>query len=817
MPKSKGLHILNKRTSRKSKQTLYKGLHRSMRSNLNGVGRPHLFREWSTCSITYSMANSSEYHQKNAESSESSDHSSDDSDSLVDEDEILESPIEVQDGVYYCMACNKSMSGSIPLEAHEESNKHCQLVEQWRENLSEPNNEMPERCDSTYCSICNVHLSGKISAEQHYVGNTHKKQNKLIYHSGHTPSQLNERSINKLHTGDAFLQRGCFPCRILCFTSIVHAQMHFAGKRHRKQAMGWIPAPVKKLPPMKLKPPKDKPISVDSLTSTKSRNYQRELYMQAMESRNAVIFLQTGTGKTLVAAMIARTMLVMNPGRQVVFLVDKILLCIQQSDYLEKELGVSYLSTIPKIARLCGGGRTISANEHISQYDIVVVTGEYFRNLLRKKTMFWENICLIVFDEAHHCHKDHPYNMIMKDYYKKSDHKPKVVGLSASPVGLNTKEATESVLSHLLANLGDAELACVVENWRELEGFRSKSKLEVKAMKLDPKLDYLLNKLKVLARKSFKRLRLHYTELGGLLHDRHIEDNDLLSSGTLIEVLDALSELYDEQHEVNYLSFLLTNISHLRNGECPHEVEDLLLAIDSNVICSYSSAFVSDISETQMEAIVNELYLRFCKYRVNESEPLALIMVQTRMRAMQLTERLNSHDFFVDHGIQATKLVGHGGGNVGENGKVAGMSVSQQRGTLEKIKNKRYQVIIATSVAEEGIDLPECDLVILLYTPSTTTSLVQLRGRARKKHSRMVILQPDATRNDVDALLDKEARMEKAITNIFNQQRRKKLEEHNTSKWRSVFDEERSSRRESQTCEAGFSVTTIGGFWWNHQ
>jgi ERCC4-related helicase len=49
-------------------------------------------------------------------------------------------------------------------------------------------------------------------------------------------------------------------------------------------------------------------------------------------------------------------------------------------------------------------------------------------------------------------------------------------------------------------------------------------------------------------------------------------------------------------------------------------------------------------------------------------------------------------------------------------------------------------VIVATSVAEEGVDMPECERVISLYPPSTVTALVQMRGRARRKNSKFIVL-----------------------------------------------------------------------------
>lgn len=46
-----------------------------------------------------------------------------------------------------------------------------------------------------------------------------------------------------------------------------------------------------------------------------------------------------GTGKTLISCMTISYMLELNPTRQALFLVDKVLLVIQQSRYLVKQIG----------------------------------------------------------------------------------------------------------------------------------------------------------------------------------------------------------------------------------------------------------------------------------------------------------------------------------------------------------------------------------------------------------------------------------------------------------------------------------------------
>ena len=43
------------------------------------------------------------------------------------------------------------------------------------------------------------------------------------------------------------------------------------------------------------------------------------------------------------------------------------------------------------------------------------------------------------------------------------------------------------------------------------------------------------------------------------------------------------------------------------------------------------------------------------------------------------------------------------------------------------------QILVATDVVSEGIDVPECSLVVVFDDLKNVTSFVQMRGRARKR------------------------------------------------------------------------------------
>lgn len=67
------------------------------------------------------------------------------------------------------------------------------------------------------------------------------------------------------------------------------------------------------------------------LTKTPPRQYQVELFRAVTENeRNSLVYLPTGLGKTVVAAMVLQRLLGLNPGRQAYFLVDSNALAMQQ-------------------------------------------------------------------------------------------------------------------------------------------------------------------------------------------------------------------------------------------------------------------------------------------------------------------------------------------------------------------------------------------------------------------------------------------------------------------------------------------------------
>ena len=172
------------------------------------------------------------------------------------------------------------------------------------------------------------------------------------------------------------------------------------------------------------------------------RDYQTELFERAMRE-NIIAVLDTGSGKTLIAALLMREL-----GKKELedrangkqprisfFLVNSVHLVRQQQKMLANNL-----PEIPKA--LHGGGKDdlwkqVEWDKLKSQNKAIVCTAEVLNQCLMHSFVKMEEINLLIFDEAHHTKKGHPYARIIKDYYLAQIDtalRPKIFGMTASPV-----------------------------------------------------------------------------------------------------------------------------------------------------------------------------------------------------------------------------------------------------------------------------------------------------------------------------------------------------------------------------------------------
>jgi ERCC4-related helicase len=119
-----------------------------------------------------------------------------------------------------------------------------------------------------------------------------------------------------------------------------------------------------------------------------------------------------------------------------------------------------------------------------------------------------------------------------------------------------------------------------------------------------------------------------------------------------------------------------------------------------------------------------------------------LVFVEQRVWVAALAEILTTHP--------RTKDIFNVGTYIGaanstkRKGNIADLAEPQnQQYTLDDFRAGKKNLILATSVLEEGIDISNCHLVVCFEPPKNLKSFVQRRGRARKQKSKYIIFTPE--------------------------------------------------------------------------
>ncbi|WAR21338.1 DDX58-like protein [Mya arenaria] len=73
-------------------------------------------------------------------------------------------------------------------------------------------------------------------------------------------------------------------------------------------------------------------------------------------------------------------------------------------------------------------------------------------------------------------------------------------------------------------------------------------------------------------------------------------------------------------------------------------------------------------------------------------------------------------------------------------GEILGKRLEEQTEVLQRFKEGRFKIIVCTSVAIEGIDVPDCNIVINYNFSGDEITKIQMRGRSRRHDASTVTL-----------------------------------------------------------------------------
>ncbi|RAW32219.1 hypothetical protein PC110_g11433 [Phytophthora cactorum] len=523
---------------------------------------------------------------------------------------------------------------------------------------------------------------------------------------------------------------------------------------------------------------------------SKLRRYQVELTLSAL-LENTIVYLPTGCGKTLVAIKVLDEMKYLNPNKLVVFFVPTGPLVSQQAAYIRRESDF-------RVKELSGQhGRTAAATSDPitvdGDVDALVVTPQYFLNLLFNDRTKITDYSVMVFDEAHHATGNHPYCELLKRLATVDlQTRPHILALTASPFGEGVREMSgQTALNNLAQAFNavvnaptiaaedleasfipkEAQWVTVEESEHErklregirryIESFYTQIRRLMNGQVMtfetnydtdDMELSQFLAKLRILRLQAEKMARgTNAAETTGVEQSkRQLSDLELV----LKHLLKVASSFYNLSiHGAGTVAEALRRIfSELEYAESRKGKRTFVL-IEPAYRAIMSPALINFPLETFTGTdISNRVHLvAECIRRAHfDHNSRAIVFVRRRKTAILLAKAMEALDVLCE--LNPTRFVGHN--------SYEGMSwEEEQRPTLDRFRQGRIRLLVATNVLEEGLDVPECSLVIQFDGVIGVTSLIQSRGRARHRDSSFIIFCSAVGKERNQRLVENEKRL----------------------------------------------------------
>ncbi|KAJ1382389.1 Ribonuclease III domain [Sesbania bispinosa] len=501
-----------------------------------------------------------------------------------------------------------------------------------------------------------------------------------------------------------------------------------------------------------------------------ARKYQLELCKKAMEE-NIIVYLGTGCGKTHIAVLLMHEMghLIRKPKKDVcVFLAPTVALVHQQAKVIED-------STDFKVGTYCGSSKRLRRHQdweqEIGQYEVLVMTPQILLHNLSHCFIKMEMIALLIFDECHHAQvkSNHPYAEIMKVFYKNNSTKvPRIFGMTASPVvgKGSSSEANLPKSINSLEHMLDAKVYSVED--KELQSFVTTPVINIYPYASTANGENSLNlKIEEIKRQCIATLgrsiedhqkRMNTKKLLSRIHDNVVFClGNLGIWGALQASRILLSGDHSERHELveaegnssdeSVCNKYLAQAAELFNSQSV--ASDNSLPIPYTVpLCMMLGDSVSDPSSVEIlkEPFFSTKLLRLIGILSN-------FRLQQNMKCIIFVNRIVTARS-LSYILQKLKLLRQWRSDflVGVHSGLKSMSRKTMNVIVEKFRSGELNLLVATKVGEEGLDIQTCCLVIRFDLPETVASFIQSRGRARMPQSEYAFLVDSGNTKELDII-----------------------------------------------------------------
>ena len=478
----------------------------------------------------------------------------------------------------------------------------------------------------------------------------------------------------------------------------------------------------------------DRPLVVPG--ALERRAYQLRL-AEAASRGHTLVCLPTGLGKTAVSLLVTARRLHEAGGKSLLLAPTKPLVT-QHADFYREALEVPDEEVVVFTGE-------VSPDDRAALWEdarVVVATPQVVENDLVGNRVSLSAVTHCTFDECHRATGDYAYNYIAERYHAEAED-PLVTGMSASP-----GDDEESILQ-VCENLGLGSVEVMTEADADVAEYTHDTSVEWERVDLPETVEEVRDALTEVVRDRLTQLK----ELG--VTSTTQPD---VSEREIHKIQGRLRDLMDNDQSEGYQGMsLLAEVRKLRTAVTYVEtqsVESFRQYMERQREAARSSgASKADqrlVSEPKVRRAVrlareyDDLHPKFRRARMKIAETLGIqggerviVFTESRDTAETLTDFLGEH-------FSTERFVGQSDTEGSD-----GMTQTEQQDTLERFRAGEFEVLVSTSVAEEGLDVPEVDLVLFYEPVPTAIRAIQRKGRTgRQTEGAVTVLLAEDTRDE---------------------------------------------------------------------
>lgn len=498
---------------------------------------------------------------------------------------------------------------------------------------------------------------------------------------------------------------------------------------------------------------------MEFLQGIKPREYQQKIF-ESCAKENCLVVLPTGLGKTLIALMLTIDRMKKFPGEKVLFLAPTKPLAEQQLKAFQKNLPELF----GDIQLFTGEINSKKRKEIWKTADIIFSTPQCIANDLKKELYNLNHVCLLIEDEAHRCVKNYDYNFIAQKYKTQGENQ-RIIGLTASPG--NDAQKIKTICKNL--SIKNVELR--TRESQDVKPYLQKLDFEKIIVNFPPEFEEMRHVLLKVFNNYIEELRYRKVLFGpiskialielqrkimGSLARGNKNFNYMLGASACaqaIKIQHAL-ELLETQTLESFNKYLKELFNQASKKQSKGVIK-LVAKPEFNFVFMQSNELLAKNKEHPK---LEELIEIIKKESEQNKEIKIIIFTQFRNSATKISKQLNEIPK-----INSKVFIGQA------KKEGLGLNQKQQKKIVNEFRDGKINILVATCIAEEGLDIPEVNAVVFYEPVSSAIRSIQRAGRtARLNKGKLIVLITKGTRDESFFYVSRsrEKKMKTAIENI---------------------------------------------------